>query len=263
MTKVAAVAEEMNHHPEWCNVYKAVEVTLSTHDAGGMTGDLRIMASNGGVATAKMVREKPTLTLLSGLAVLLLLSGCASTNNPRDPLEPLNRAVYQVNDALDKVIMKPVATVYKTVLPQFVRTGITNFYNNLYDVLTALNNLPYLGSLPRVVAQTTAVDVSNFAATITIDHGRSSGVTVGMPVVGAGGLVGQVVEAIPMVADILKELFKPAPPRVVTCDEWGGGDMRLHHLWWFRHLPHVAGEVDGISTNWWTYVRDPNLVNCG
>jgi phospholipid-binding lipoprotein MlaA len=79
--------------------------------------------------------------LLSGLALLLLLSGCASTNNPRDPLEPLNRAMYQVNDALDKVVMKPVATVYKTVLPQFVRTGVTNFFSNLYDILTALNNL--------------------------------------------------------------------------------------------------------------------------
>ena len=46
-----------------------------------------------------------------------------------------------MNDGLDKVLLKPVATVYKTVLPQFVRTGVTNFYNNLYDVLTALNNL--------------------------------------------------------------------------------------------------------------------------
>ena len=54
-----------------------------------------------------------------------------------------------------------------------------------------------------------------------------------------------------------------APPRVVTCDEWGGGDMRLHHLWWFRHLPHVPGDVDGVSANWWNYVRDPNLVDCG
>jgi len=79
--------------------------------------------------------------LLAGLAILMFLSGCASTNNPRDPLEPLNRAVYQVNDALDKVVMKPVATVYKTVLPQFVRTGVTNFFSNLYDILTALNNL--------------------------------------------------------------------------------------------------------------------------
>ena len=77
-----------------------------------------------------------------GLLSLIFLGGCASTaKNPRDPLEPLNRAVYQLNDGLDKVILKPVATVYKTVLPQFVRTGVTNFYNNLYDVLTALNNL--------------------------------------------------------------------------------------------------------------------------
>lgn len=79
--------------------------------------------------------------LLLGLMSLVLLGGCASTKNPRDPLEPLNRVIYHANDGLDKVILKPVATVYKTILPQFVRTGITNFYNNLYDILTALNNL--------------------------------------------------------------------------------------------------------------------------
>ena len=37
MARVALVAEKMNHHPEWFNVYKTVEVTLSTHDAGGLT----------------------------------------------------------------------------------------------------------------------------------------------------------------------------------------------------------------------------------
>ena len=37
MTRAALVAEKLNHHPEWLNVYKAVEVTLSTHDAGGLT----------------------------------------------------------------------------------------------------------------------------------------------------------------------------------------------------------------------------------
>ena len=37
MTKVAEVAEQMDHHPEWTNVYKTVEVTLSSHDAGGLT----------------------------------------------------------------------------------------------------------------------------------------------------------------------------------------------------------------------------------
>jgi len=37
MTRAALMAEKMDHHPEWFNVYKTVEVTLSTHDAGGVT----------------------------------------------------------------------------------------------------------------------------------------------------------------------------------------------------------------------------------
>lgn len=37
MTRAALVAEKLDHHPEWLNVYKTVEVTLSTHDAGGLT----------------------------------------------------------------------------------------------------------------------------------------------------------------------------------------------------------------------------------
>jgi len=37
MTRAALIAEKLDHHPEWFNVYKTVEVTLSTHDAGGMT----------------------------------------------------------------------------------------------------------------------------------------------------------------------------------------------------------------------------------
>jgi 4a-hydroxytetrahydrobiopterin dehydratase len=37
MTRAALIAEKMDHHPEWFNVYKTVDVTLSTHDAGGLT----------------------------------------------------------------------------------------------------------------------------------------------------------------------------------------------------------------------------------
>ncbi|HUC05479.1 MAG TPA: rod shape-determining protein MreC [Acidimicrobiales bacterium] len=61
--------------------------------------------------------------------------------------------------------------------------------------LVALQHLPFLGSLPTVTAQTVEVSSSNFTLTVTIDKGRSDGVDVGMPVVGAGGLVGQVVSA--------------------------------------------------------------------
>jgi 4a-hydroxytetrahydrobiopterin dehydratase len=37
MTRAALIAEKMNHHPEWSNVYKTVTVVLSTHEAGGLT----------------------------------------------------------------------------------------------------------------------------------------------------------------------------------------------------------------------------------
>jgi rod shape-determining protein MreC len=60
------------------------------------------------------------------------------------------------------------------------------------QVLTDAKDLPFLNGLPTVTAQTTQIDVSNFEADITIDKGRSDGVDVGMPVVGAGGLLGQV-----------------------------------------------------------------------
>lgn len=46
MTRAALVAEKLNHHPEWSNVYKTVDVTLSTHDADGLTElDLKLARS--------------------------------------------------------------------------------------------------------------------------------------------------------------------------------------------------------------------------
>lgn len=48
--------------------------------------------------------------------------------------------------------------------------------------------------------------------------------------------------------------------RSVNAMEWGGGDIRLHHLWWYRHLPHVEGETHSVLNNWWAYILDPNQV---
>ncbi|MEI7771041.1 MAG: hypothetical protein WCI67_13680 [Chloroflexales bacterium] len=49
-----------------------------------------------------------------------------------------------------------------------------------------------------------------------------------------------------------------APARPLRCAEWGGGEMRLHHLWWLDHLPRVAGSTDGVLNNWWAYALRPD-----
>jgi hypothetical protein len=52
----------------------------------------------------------------------------------------------------------------------------------------------------------------------------------------------------------------PHEGKTMITKDLGGGGMRAHHLWWFSHLPHVHGETDGISNNWWEYAVDPNKV---
>jgi len=48
--------------------------------------------------------------------------------------------------------------------------------------------------------------------------------------------------------------------RTVTAAEWGNGEIRAHHLWWFKHLPKVAGRRNGVHNNWWQYIANPNNV---
>jgi rod shape-determining protein MreC len=70
-----------------------------------------------------------------------------------------------------------------------------SFEQNQLRQLTQLENLPWLNSLPAVTAQTTDEYTSNFTSTITLNKGRADGVDVGYPVVGAGGLVGKVIQS--------------------------------------------------------------------
>jgi len=77
------------------------------------------------------------------LIVLVALGGCAvkqASHDPADPLEGYNRGVFAVNDALDTVVVKPVAQGYG-YLPAFLRNRIGSFFGNLGDVPNAVNNL--------------------------------------------------------------------------------------------------------------------------
>jgi len=80
--------------------------------------------------------------MLPALLGLVLLTGCASgpAANPRDPFEPFNRGVYQFNDAVDVAVLKPVATAYRDGVPSPVRQGVSNFFGNLQDAWSVVNN---------------------------------------------------------------------------------------------------------------------------
>ena len=95
-----------------------------------------------------------TTGLLAGLLVLALLQGCATGPNPRDPFEPFNRSMYRFNDGLDTAIIKPVAQAYQSALPSPVRTGVSNFFGNLSDVWTFVNNV--LQANPQAAADSFA-----------------------------------------------------------------------------------------------------------
>ena len=77
----------------------------------------------------------------AAIAAAVLVSGCASgpDANPRDPLEPFNRNMTGFNDAVDSAVLKPVATVYREVTPDLVRTGVNNFFENLRDAWSFVN----------------------------------------------------------------------------------------------------------------------------
>ena len=91
-----------------------------------------------------MLRVKHDRALL-GIVFAVALSGCVtlppnSQRVPQDPWESWNRGVYKVNDKLDRAVAKPVARTYVRAVPQPVRTGVSNFFENLRQPTVMIND---------------------------------------------------------------------------------------------------------------------------
>jgi phospholipid-binding lipoprotein MlaA len=91
------------------------------------------------------IRRVAGLCRLAALAAAVALVGCAtvpaSRGSPDDPLEPLNRVVFDVNSAMDKAVIKPVAEAYRQILPQFARDSIRSAIDNLTEPRVFVNDL--------------------------------------------------------------------------------------------------------------------------
>jgi phospholipid-binding lipoprotein MlaA len=168
------------------------------------------------------------LALVSAALVLAALQGCASgpNANPADPLEPLNRTVFKINDGLDRAVLKPVATAYQDVTPTLVQRGVSNFFGNLSDVWSVVNNaLQFKGeaaanSFFRVTTNTlwglggifdVASDMKipkqseNFGRTLT-HWGVASGPYLVLPVLGPSTLRDSVGTLVDMQADLVSQV---------------------------------------------------------
>jgi phospholipid-binding lipoprotein MlaA len=72
---------------------------------------------------------------------LVLLSGCATTQSRVDPFEPFNRTMLEVHDVVDGNLVKPVAEAYVKYTPAPIRSVVTNFFGNIEDLFTGINNV--------------------------------------------------------------------------------------------------------------------------
>lgn len=110
-----------------------------------MNFSTRGLASSAASGSGASAWYRPALVALA-LGICALASGCAAgpdsrNHNPRDPFEPFNRSVFNFNDAVDRAVLKPVATAYRDATPPVVRTGVGNFFRNLTEPWSFVNNV--------------------------------------------------------------------------------------------------------------------------
>ncbi len=73
-------------------------------------------------------------------ALVALVTGCAAAPSRGDPLEPMNRVSYQVHEVVDGKIVKPMIQAYVDYTPRLVRRGISNFFSNIDDMFSVMND---------------------------------------------------------------------------------------------------------------------------
>jgi len=120
----------------------------------------------------RWARHLLTALLVAGAA------GCATTtgSDPRDPLEPFNRAMYSFNDGFDQAFGKPIATAYRDVLPEPARMMVRNLFANVADLWIGANNLMQGKPLDAMTDLTRFVVNSTFGLFGLLDFASDMGI---------------------------------------------------------------------------------------
>jgi phospholipid-binding lipoprotein MlaA len=219
------------------------------------------------------------LALMVG--ALLTLGGCATTKTivtdarggpgaRLDPWENWNRKVFAFNEGLDERILKPVATGYAKVVPQFVRRGVDNFFANAADAWSAVNNVlqgkpePAFSDVVRFTTNTVFgfFGILDIATEFGLEHHYEDfGQTLGRWGFGAGAyIVWPLIGPSTVRETIALPLDRTASPALYISDgSYQFGVVGLQIINTRAKLLGASQVIDDIALDKYTFIRDAYL----
>ncbi len=231
----------------------------------------------------RSVFARAFLALMVG--ALLTLGGCASTKNfakearggpgaRLDPWENWNRKVFAFNEALDERILKPVATGYAKVVPQFVRRSVDNFFGNAADAWSAVNNVlqgkpePAFDDVVRFTTNTVfgIFGILDIASEFGLEHHYEDfGQTLGHWGFGAGAyIVWPLIGPSTVRETIAMPLDRTASPALYISDgSYQFGVVGLQIINTRAKLLGASQVIDDIALDKYTFIRDAYLQRRG
>ena len=216
--------------------------------------------------------------LATAAAVVLLafaLGGCATTGRSPgqrlDPFESWNRKVFSFNESLDQNVIAPVARGYRSVVPGFVRTGVSNVFNNFADGWSAVNNfLQFKGEagfqdLTRFGTNTVFgfLGILDIASEMGLEHhyedfgqtlgvwGFPAGAYIVWPLLGPSSVRDTV--AMPLDRGIA------SPVAYIDDTGWAFGVGALQLINARSNFLGASGLIDDIALDKYTFIRDAYL----
>jgi phospholipid-binding lipoprotein MlaA len=214
---------------------------------------------------------------LVSLVTLVSLDGCSTIRTARagpgqrlDPWENWNRKVFAFNEGLDEKVLKPVATAYSEIVPQPVRNGVGNFFGNVLDAWSAVNNMLQgkftagFDDMTRVGTNTVfgLFGVVDVASEMGLDHHYEDfGQTLGRWGVGAGAyLVLPVLGPSSLRDAAALPLDRAASPALlINGGSTQAGIITLQIINTRASLLGASRVIDDISLDKYTFIRDAYL----
>lgn len=219
----------------------------------------------------------PRWRVVALATLVAVLAGCTTIRESRggpgqrlDPWEKWNRKVFNFNEDVDKAVLKPVATAYSDVVPQPVRRGVSNFFNNFADAWSAINNMLQgkfeLGfeDATRVGANTLfgLFGILDVASEMGLEHHYEDfGQTLGRYGVGAGAYVVLPILGPSTVRDAAAQPLDrlASPPAFFDGTKTQIGFTLLQIVNTRSSLLGATRVIDEIALDKYTFVRDAYL----